>query len=591
MKKTFHNRYKGIGKQPWLVAGRTQKMARHYVRSTLCVALATTVDSLVAGWQIGSDALAAISAVAPLLAIGQILHCLLAFGIEKIMIQHIGRGERREANRVFGTVLIAIFAVHLIVFIPVIIFERPILSLFITDPALVDLAIIYSVPILIFSPLFEVFLCIERAFRIDGRAALLSSRAIVMNLCNILLDYLLVSVFGMGISGLAWASVIGSAIGYCLPLSHFFSKKRTVSPDLSVIWAPREMAGYLKRDIIMGSSATLEELLETRVITTQTAVISGLGGVSGLAIFAIYKTLKGVIIAISNGIAASVSVHTGLLFGTQNYTSVKNSVKTGIGYATAVCVTFVAGIMIFAEPLGSAFNIDPSSLSLFSQCIRFGSAAFPGLMLSVIMGAYLPAVGKNLLANILVFIQKGLMFLATAAGFIQSQVWFYRLYTGAALLTGVVIVILLIHNKNWFMPKDIPDMIGEFSLRLLPEYFPEVSKSMYSLLKEFAYGETLASRTALVAEETLSYIRKQNPDREVAADIELKQCEQGAALRILDDGITYNPINDWAEVIRPDPEHFENIIIMDLTAEVKYDRVLDLNNLVLIINDPQSISL
>ena len=581
--KRFRKYYKGIEKQPWLVADRTHRMAGHYVWSGLCASLATIVDSLVAGWCIGDEALAAISAIGPLLAIDQILHCLLGFGIEKIMILYRGEGKREEADRAFGSILIAVFAAYLIVFIPIIIFERPILSLFIQDSDLIDMAISYSVPQMIFYPIFEVCLCIERAFRIDGRVALLSGRSIVMNLCNILFDYLLASAFGLWIVGLAWASVISAAIGFCLPLSHFFYKKRTVRPDLSVIRAPREMAGYLKKEIQIGSSATLEEVLESVVVTTQTAVISGLGGVTGLAIFSVYKTLKSVINAISNGISASVSVYSGLLFGIKSYKSIKDSLKTGLGYAASLCALFVAGFMIFAKPLGEAFNIETSQLALCGTCIRIGSIAFPGLMFSIILEAYLPTIGRNLMANVLVFIQKGLMFLAAVAGYILSLTWFYGLYAAAALIAAAVIVVLLIRDKNWFTPKDNLEMIAEYSLAVLPEYISEVSKDIEVRLKEHAYGDKVAARTSLVVEESLSLMREKNPDQEVVADVELQKHEQGIALRLLDDGILQNPVNDIKALSHPDPEHSEIIIVNELTATGQYDRVLDMNNVVLII--------
>ena len=83
--------------------------------------------------------------------------------------------------------------------------------------------------------LFAIFHCIERAFRVDGRAQLFASRGIVTNIVNIGLSILFVTVLGFDIQGLAWASVIGTFLGYCVTLSHFFSKKRTVYPDFSVI--------------------------------------------------------------------------------------------------------------------------------------------------------------------------------------------------------------------------------------------------------------------------------------------------------------------------------------------------------------------
>ena len=84
MKQKKNEQEDGILRNSSLIKGRTSKMAWTYIGSALCVAAVTAVDSLVAGISIGSDALAAIAAAAPLLAIEQILHCLLGFGIDKL---------------------------------------------------------------------------------------------------------------------------------------------------------------------------------------------------------------------------------------------------------------------------------------------------------------------------------------------------------------------------------------------------------------------------------------------------------------------------------------------------------------------------
>ena len=96
MNKKKKEKEGGVQRNSSLIRGRTSKMAWTYIGSALCVAAVTAFDSLIAGISIGSDALAAIAAAAPLLAIAQILHCLLGFGIDKLMIQAIGRGKRKE---------------------------------------------------------------------------------------------------------------------------------------------------------------------------------------------------------------------------------------------------------------------------------------------------------------------------------------------------------------------------------------------------------------------------------------------------------------------------------------------------------------
>ena len=108
MKNQNNMQADGVFRNSALITGRMRKSAHTYIGGAIGMAAVTAVDSLIAGIRIGESALAAIGAAAPLMSISPILHCLLGFGLSKMMIRSIGRGKRKEANRIFGAVLIAL---------------------------------------------------------------------------------------------------------------------------------------------------------------------------------------------------------------------------------------------------------------------------------------------------------------------------------------------------------------------------------------------------------------------------------------------------------------------------------------------------
>ena len=561
-------------------------MALPYIGSTLCVAAVTAFDSLIAGISIGTDALAAIAAAGPLLAIVQILHCLLGYGIDKLMIRAIGKGSRKEADRIFGAVILAVFAVFVVVFLPIVLFERQLLQLFTDDPELIEAVIRYSRPILAASPVFEVFLCIERAFRIDGRAKLLALRNINTNVGNILFDLLLVGVFKLGVSGLAWASVISTLLGYISSLSHFFSKKRTVTPDFSVLFSFREMRSYIREDIRIGSSATLDELLESVVLLVQTAAIGAVGGTDGLAVWAIYKALRRVVTSLSNGVSASVSVHAGLSFGQKDYAGVRFSAQAGTKQALRLCLIVDAVILAFAGPIAGAFHIDPELRSLCAQCLRIGCLAYPPIVFLTIVTAYLPAVNRIGLTNLIVVTQK---LLPIAAGLVGRH-WGLRGvlsgYVVACALAALFVLFLLRRDGFWFVPERDPDMILDYSIRLERDQIAAMKNDADEKLLSRAYPADFCAKVSLVIEDGMNYISRQNPASEIRADVQIKRYEDGVQIAIVDDGVAYSPLSSLAEADPDRPGSLEAMIVLGLTANVKYDRVLDLNHLFMYMHLP-----
>ena len=573
----------GVSRKPSLIAGTTKKMAATYVLGTVCAAAVVIIDSLVAGVSIGAEALAAIAAAGPLLTVGEILHCLLGYGIDKLMVQAIGEGNRREANRIFGAVLLAVTAVYLLVFGAIILLERPLLELIMDDMALIDMVIDYTVPLFATEVVFEVFLCIERAFRIDGRAKLFSKRAIVTNIANIAFDILMVSVLELGVSGLAWASVISTAIGYTVTLSHFFSKKRTVSPDLSVLFSMKELLSYVKRDMCLGNSATLDELMSSVVLAAQTAVIGVIGGSGGLAIWAVYKSLRGVAQSVGNGVSASVSVHTGLLYGGKDYEGVRYSVKEGAQIAVMTSIAASLLVLLLASPIAVVYGIDPELQHLCSQCLRIGCAAFPFIAFLTVITSYLPAVDRVKLASNFVMVQHGLTLVPAIFGYAMGLLGFFASYVGALCAATLVMAVLMVRDRHWFVPEHNPETIAVYSIQLKPDQISAASANSSELLADLAYPTAFCIKVALVVEDCLGFIAQNNSNAEVHADIEFKRREDDVLITIVDDGSPYNPLAGFAEGDLAAPGTLEAIIITGFTADVDYDRVLDLNHISMLV--------
>ena len=579
MEKREHDQDMEIDRKSSLIAGRTKAMALTYIGSTFCAAAVVIIDSLVAGVSIGPEALAAIAAAGPLLTIGEILHCLLGYGIDKLMIQAIGRGKRKEADRIFGAILIAVAVVYLLVYIILLAIERPLLELIMTDPTLIDRVIHYTVPLFITAPLFEVLLCIERAFRIDGRAKLFSKRNIVTNIANIIFDILLVSVFNLDVAGLAWASVISTILGYTITISHFFSKKRTVSPDFTVLFSSQELLSYVKKDIRLGSSATLDEVASSLALAAQTAIIGTIGGTGGLAIWAVYKSLRGVSLSVGNGVSASVSVHSGLLYGQKDYSGVRYAVKEGTRLTLLISLGVIVLVLLLATPISILYNIDPDLRALCSQCLRIGCIVFPALSFLTVITSYLPAVNRIAMTNRIVLVQYGLTIIAAGIGSTLGLQGFFVLYVLAGWAAVLVFRIFLKRDRFWFVPEHDPETIVSYSIQLQPDLISAIGADVRKHLDDSRCHANPRSRIALVVEDGLSYIAQHNAGEQVHADVEIKQNENGLLVMITDDGSPYNPLVDCAQETWNEPGALEAAVVLGFASEVGYDRMLELNQL------------
>ena len=576
-----------VSRNSSLIGHKTKKMALTYIGSSVCIAAVTATDSLIAGISIGSEALAVIAASAPFLAIAGILHCMLSFGIDKLMIRAVGKGKREEANRIFAAITITVLVVESIVYTLLLLFERPLLEYFLEDQTYIEGIVLYTRPFFATQPLFEVLLCIERAFRVDGRTKFFSKRGIITNIVNIIFDVLLVSKLGMDVSGLAWASVLGTALGYMVTLSHFFSDKRTVSPDFSVIRCREELLSYVKEDLRLGTSATLDEVMSTVTLATQTAVVGTIGGTEGLAIWAVFKALRGIALSISDGPSASVSAHTNLLYVQKDYDGVRFSLKKGLRIALVASLAALLLVLAFAGGISDLYHIEPEFRTLCAQCLRIGSAVFPAVAFLTLLTAYLTAVSKIRLTNLLVLLQYGLTLVAAA--FCSTVVLqnFFAVYAIAMWVVTLIAVVFLVRDRFWFLPEHSPQMITSYSIRLEPEQISAMSVDVAEKLSECTRTDDFRRDIALVLEDGMNYIAHYNAGTDVCADILLKRQEDGVQITIIDDGVAYSPLPSLAEADWKTAGALEAAVILGLTATANYDRALDLNHLALYMNPPE----
>ncbi len=108
------------------------------------------------------------------------------------------------------------------------IFERPVLTFFGADAALLSLAQAYLRPIKYVFPLFLFNQMLAAFLRNDKAPGLATLGVLSGGIFNIFGDYFFVFPCDMGIYGAGLATAIGAGISFLVMLTHFFSRKNTL---------------------------------------------------------------------------------------------------------------------------------------------------------------------------------------------------------------------------------------------------------------------------------------------------------------------------------------------------------------------------
>ena len=152
-------------------------------------------------------------------------------GIGGSVIFSTKRGSAKSGgneNEYFTASVIGSVALAVLAWVGLLLFERPILTFFGADEALLALAKEYVRPIRFVFPLFLFNQMLAAFLRNDGDPGLATLGVLAGGIFNIFGDYFFVFSCDMGIFCAGFATAIGSGISFLVMLTHFLHRKNTL---------------------------------------------------------------------------------------------------------------------------------------------------------------------------------------------------------------------------------------------------------------------------------------------------------------------------------------------------------------------------
>lgn len=187
--------------------------------------LYSVVDGIFVGRCIGSDALAAVNLVMPLITIAFSLAELIATGSSVQLATLLGQKERDQANRTFSVCIKVIVGMSFLIGLVFFFFCKPLLTLMGADGIALQYSVEYIRVYAVFVPLIIVFFAIDNYLRICGKQNYSMMLNIVTAVLNIALDFLLIVVLRQGIRAAALTSCISISVGTVMAFYPFFKNK------------------------------------------------------------------------------------------------------------------------------------------------------------------------------------------------------------------------------------------------------------------------------------------------------------------------------------------------------------------------------
>ncbi len=434
------------------LTGKIRPLYFKYLSAAFCSALITSiysvVDMAVVGQYQGPEGTAALAVVAPIWNIIYSLGLLMGIGGSVIFSTLKGRTnlKSRDENEYFSASVIGSVFLAVAAWIILIFFGKELLVFFGAKGSFLALAETYIIPVKFVLPCFLLTQMLAAFLRNDQAPLLAAIGVLSGGLFNVFGDYIFVFAFDMGIFGAGLATAIGSVISCAVMLSHFFTKRNTLT-----FVKPERLLHKLKEISVVGFSTFFVDIaMGIMTILFNRQIIKYLG-VNALSVYGVIVTLSTFVqcCAYSVGQASQpiISVNFGEAQGHRIKETLKYALYTviflGVFWTLLMQLFPNTFIKIFMTPAGGILKIAP-------DIMRCYGLSFLLLPFNIFSTYYFQALLKPR-ASFIVSVARGLFI---SGGFIMilpfinaDYLWFTMPLTES--IVAVFAIAAMMHfNKN-----------------------------------------------------------------------------------------------------------------------------------------------
>lgn len=343
--------------------------------------LYNTVDSVVVGNYIGSQALAAVGSSNSLinLIIGMFMG--IATGAGVIISQYYGAGDEQKLHWAVHTCIALSIAGGLVLTVIGIVVSPTILKWMGTPPEVMENSVIYF-RIFFGGSLFNlVYNMGSGILRAVGDSKRPLYYLCVSSVVNIVLDLVFVIVFHMGVAGVGYATVIAQGISAILVIWTLVRTEDSYRLVLSKIKIDVRM---MKRILALGIPSGIQQsIISLSNVIVQANVNSF--GAAAMAGFGAYNKIDGFVMLPLQSFCMAATTFTGQNIGSRNRERIKKGMVVG-GLISAVYTILMSLILYFqVERVLSIFSTD-------AEVIRYGQ-----LTMAILLPFYMCIAVHNIL--------------------------------------------------------------------------------------------------------------------------------------------------------------------------------------------------
>ena len=353
------------------------------------------VDGFFISNYVGTSEFAGVNLIFPIVMLVASVGFIFGAGGAALVSKKLGEKKDEEANKTFSFITYVTLGTGVVLSIVFFFLIRPIAEGFAainsikTTKEMIDAATLYGRIMIAGSFLFTMQGYFHSMFAVNETNFHGFLFTLAGGLLNMLLDYLLIGVFGQGVIGAASASLSGMFICSVGPILYFIFRKS----NLIFLGKPLPSWRDLGQTLYNGSSEFVSNISGNIITIVFNIQLLKYIGEAGVTAYGVIGYVSFIFFSIFIGYSVGISSTIGYNFGAKNKEELTNILHKSLVIVGIVGIVMIVLSIVLAVPLSKLFTggdeelqaVTMRAMTIYSLCYiftgfsMFGSAFFTGL--------------------------------------------------------------------------------------------------------------------------------------------------------------------------------------------------------------------
>lgn len=351
-----------------------------------------TADSIIVGKYVGDNALAAVGSASPILNLLLVLFVGISTGAGIMVAQYFGAKERKHLSHTIGVciTLTAIASVIIMILGPMV--TRPLLVFLNTPESIMDWCNSYLVIYYLGIAGFAYYNILAGVLRGLGDSISALVFLLISTVLNVVLDLWFVAGLGMGVPGVALATVIAQGISAVLCIIKLSRMKNTFDLNLKMLTPNRVFASRL---IKLGLPSGLTQAIFSVAMIAVQSLTNSFGEMV-IACNVIIMRVDGFAMMPNFTFGNAMTTYAGQNIGAKKMDRVVKGTKDGTAIAVGVSATITVLILIFGRSLMSIFTDTSELVDLSMRMMRILAVGYIAMAVTQSLAGVMRGAGDTM---------------------------------------------------------------------------------------------------------------------------------------------------------------------------------------------------